>query len=148
MRSKYIILGVIVIICSSLFLIGCNREASKELSYEIIFFENAPKEVQNEISEVDKWIREREAVIDNNHPHQTISSSGSVNLGKERYEYFITNNQIPKIIEVVPDKAYGSGIMIKHTTEYRENIEFPTTVTIVKLSDYYGKMSHVYISHP
>ncbi|QUH19431.1 hypothetical protein [Alkaliphilus sp. B6464] len=148
MRSKYIILGVALIICSSLFLVGCNREANKKMSYEIILFENAPKEVQNEISEVDKWIREMEAVIDNDHPNQTINFSGSVDLGKERYEYFITNNQIPKIIEVVPDKAYGIGIMIKHTTEYRENIGFPTTVAIVKLSDYYGKVSHVYVSHP
>lgn len=147
MKSKYIILGVTLIICSSLFLIGCNREANKEMSYEIILFENAPKEVQNEINEVDKWIREREA-MDDSHTIQTISSSGSVDLGKERYEYFITSNLIPKIIEVVPDKAYGSGIMIKHTTEHRENGEFPTTVAIVKLSNYYGKISHVYISHP
>ena len=148
MRRKYIILGIILIIFSSLFFVGCSSEESKELSYETIFFENAPKEVQNEISEVDKWIREREAVINNSHPNQTISSSGSINLGKERYEYFITNNQIPKIIEVVPDKAYGSGIMIKHTTEYRENVEFPTTVAIVKLRDYHGRISHVYLSHP
>lgn len=146
MRNKFIILGTILIIFNSLFLMGCNREANKEISYEIISFENAPKEVQDDISKVDKWIRE--TIINNNHSDQTINSSGSIDLGKERYEYFITNNQVPKIIEVVSDKAYGSGVMIKHTTEYRENVEFPITVTIVKLSDYHGKISHVYISHP
>lgn len=148
MRKKYIILGIILIICSSLFFVGCGSKESEELSYEIISFENAPKEVQDEISEVDKWIREKEVVINNSHPNQTISSSGSVNLGKERYEYFITNNQISKIIEVVPDKTYGMGIMIKHTAESRENVEFPTTVAIVKLIDYHGRISHVYLSHP
>ncbi len=148
MRSKYIILGIIMVICSSLFWAGCNREVNEDFSYEIISFENAPKEVQDQISEVDKWIRESDGVINNNDVNHTISSSGSIDLGKERYEYFITNNQISKIIEVVPNKAYGSGIMIKHTTEYRENLEFPITVTIVKLSEYYGKILHVYISHP
>ncbi|SCZ02993.1 hypothetical protein [Alkaliphilus peptidifermentans] len=145
MKSKYIILGIMLVVCSSLFLVGCNREENNEISYEIITFENAPKEVQDEINKVDKRIRG--SVINNDHK-ETISSSGNIDLGKERYAYFIINNEIPKIIEVGPDKAYGYGMWIKYTSEETENVEFPTNVTIVKLSDYYDRISHIYISHP
>lgn len=132
---------------SNLFLVGCNTEENKEVSYEIVSFESAPKEVQEEISEVDKRIRE--SVMKNNYSNkQTTISSGSIDLGKERYEYFITNNQAPKIIEVGPDKVYGRGIRIIYTTENIGNVNFPVTTTIVKLNDYYGKISHTYISHP
>ncbi|WP_026478133.1 hypothetical protein [Alkaliphilus transvaalensis] len=146
-KTIYIIFSIILIICSNLFLVGCNREENKEMSYEIISFENAPKEVQDEISQVDEIIRE--SVINNSYSNnETIVSSGSIDLGKERYEFFITNNQVPIIIEVGEDKAYGRGVRIIYTTEYGENKEFPTTVTVVKFINYYGKISQTYISHP
>lgn len=153
-RSNYIILGIILIICSSLFLVGCNREENKEISYEIISFENAPKEVQDLISKNDRIRKEKEREwIKNNSDSQnsTILSSGEIDLGKERYVYYMTdnqisenNNEIPKIIEVAPDKAYGRGIVIKFVTEsIEENVEFPNTVVIVKFTDYYGKILQV-----
>lgn len=140
MRSNYIILGIILIIFSSLFFVGCSSEENKEINYEIISFENVPKEVQDRIRESDS---------NNSYTYEEYNSSGGINLGKERYVFFITNEgRVPKIIEVAPDKTYGRGIMIKHTAEYNENVEFPNTVTIVKLNNYYGEITNVFISHP
>jgi len=56
-RNNYIILGVLLIVFSSLFLVGCYRE--EEISYEIISFEDAPEEVQNRIIETDGKTKER-----------------------------------------------------------------------------------------
>lgn len=140
MRSNYIILGIILIICTSFFLVGCSSEENKELSYEIISFENAPKEVQDGIILAEEH---------NKHLNEDYNSGGGVDLGKERYVFFITNEgNAPKILEITPDTTYGRGIMIKHTTEAKENAKFPDTLTIIKLNEYYGEITRTYISYP
>lgn len=67
-------------------------------------------------------------------------------MGNERYEIFITNNDKTKIIEVGPDEAYGSGIKVVYTTEYVENVELTSNVTIIRFNDYYGRISPIYVS--
>lgn len=142
MRKKYIILGMILIICSSLFFVGCNGKENKELSYEIISFENAPREVQERM-------RLHEEHGQEHYPNEAYNASGGFDLGKERYVYFIVNEgSIPKILEVVSDETYGRGIVIKHTSENKENIKFPDTSVVVRLNEYYGEISNVFISHP
>lgn len=140
MRSNYIILGIILIICTSFFFVGCSNEENKELSYEMISFENAPKEVQDMM------------MLSENHNknfNEDYNSGGGVDLGKERYEFFITNEgETPKILEIGPDETYGRGIMIKYTIENKENAKFPDTSTIIKLNEYYGEITRTYISHP
>lgn len=148
MRSKYVILGVVLIICTSIF--TAIRYKNEEMSYEVISFENAPKEIQDLIREDDNRIRQREEAAKND-DYGTILSSGEINLGEVRYVYFVTNrsknrtiNEVPIIIEVGPDKAYGRGVVvIRFNTEYREDVEFPDTVTLVKVNDHWGKIMQV-----
>jgi len=111
-----------------------------EMSYEIISFDEAPKNLQNIIIE-DHEMRNNEM--------EKYNSSGSIDLGKEKYVFFMSNKgSVPKIIEVKPDETYGKGLMIKHTAEDNESVEFPNTVTIVKLNNYYGEITNVFVSHP
>lgn len=152
MRKKYVVLSLIVMVFMGVFLSGCNNK--EEFSYEILSFEGAPKEVQDLIVENFKIISEREDESTNDSSNSTIISSGQIDMGKEKYVYIITSKEnndeiteIPRIIEVVKDEAYGSGIMIKHTTDDTEAIEFPDTVAIVKL-EYSGKISNVFLSSP
>ncbi|MBP2028657.1 hypothetical protein J2Z35_002487 [Acetoanaerobium pronyense] len=152
MRKKYLVLSLIVLVFMSIFLAGCSNE--EEFGYEILSFEETPKEVQDLIVENLKIISEREDESANDSSNSTIVSSGQIDMGKEKYVYIITSKEnsdeiteIPRIIEVVKDEAYGSGIMIKHTTDDTEAIEFPDTVSIVKL-EYSGKISNVFLSSP
>jgi len=147
-RNNYIILGVLLIVFSSLFLVGCYRE--EEISYEIISFEDAPEEVQNRIIETDGKTKEREVDRSAGYVSSTIISSGNIDLGKERYVYFVTNreenkkiNEVIKITEVGPFEDFGTGAVVKFATEHRENVEFPDTVTIVKFIEYYGRIQLV-----
>ena len=140
MRSNLIILGIILIVFTSLFFVGCSSEENKELSYEIISFENAPKEVQDSIMLLENH---------NKYLNEDYDSGGDFDLGKERYVFFITNKgKTPKILEIIPDKTYGRGIMIKYTIENKENAEFPDTSAIIRLNEYYGEITRTYISHP
>ena len=141
-RKKHIILGMILIIYSTLFFIGCSGKENKELSYEIISFENAPKEVQERM----RWHEERNP---KHYSNEGYNASGGFDLGIERYVYFIVNEgSLPIILDVVPDEAYGRGIIIKHTSENKDNAKFPDTSVIVKLNEYYGEIANVFISHP
>ena len=153
MRKKYLVLSLMGMVLMTIFLAGCNKEA-EQFSYEILSFEETPKGVQDLIVENLKIISEREAESTNDSSNSTIISSGQIDMGKEKYVYIITSKEnndeiteIPRIIEVVKDEAYGSGIMIKHTTDDTEAIEFPDTVAIVRL-EYYGKISNVFLSSP
>lgn len=153
MRKKYLVLSLMGMVLMTIFLGGCNRE-EEQFTYEILSFEGAPKEVQDLIVENIKIITEREDESTNDSSNSTIISSGQIDMGKEKYVYIITSKEnndeiteIPRIIEVVKDEAYGSGIMIKHTTDDTEAIEFPDTVAIVKL-EYSGKISNVFLSSP
>ena len=152
MRKKYVVLSLVVMVFMGVFLAGCNNE--EQFTYEILSFEETPKGVQDLIVENFKIISEREAESTNDSSNSTIISSGQIDMGKEKYVYIITSKEnndeiteIPRIIEVVKDEAYGSGIMIKHTTDDTEAIEFPDTVAIVRL-EYYGKISNVFLSSP
>jgi len=131
---------MILIIFASFFCVGCSSEENKELSYEIISFENAPKEVQDRM------------MLSANHKKdldEDYDLGGGFDLGKERYVFFITNEgRSHKILEVAPDETYGRGIMIKYTIEDKENAKFPDTSTIIKLNGYYGEITRTYISHP
>lgn len=149
MRSKYIILGVILIIFSSIYV--ASRFENNEISYTVISFENAPIELRDLIREEDDRIRKIEESaksLNSSKQHATITS-GHINLGEVRYVYFMTNNsrnktnnEVPKVIEVVKDKAFGKGVaVIRFNTEYRKNVKFPDTVTIVKLRDYHGELT-------
>jgi len=153
MRKKYLVLSLMGMVLMTIFLGGCNRE-EEQFTYEILSFEEAPKGVQDLIVENLKIITEREDEKADESSNSTIVSSGQIDMGKEKYVYIITSKEnndeiteIPRIIEVVKDEAYGSGIMIKHTTEDTEAIEFPDTVAIVKL-EYSGKISNVFLSSP
>lgn len=139
MQKNYIILSIILIICSTLFLVGCSSEKNQELSYEIISFENAPKELQERIMLYKD---------ENRYSNEGYNFSGSYDLGKEKYHFLLTNEgRVPKFIGVEPDKALGSGVIVKYTGENKEDSKFPYTVSIIKFNEYYGKIRHVYVSH-
>lgn len=148
MKRKHIFLGVLLIISSSLLVLGCDFHESEGVSYEILSFEEVPEVVQDGIREVHRMIVDGEREEDT---RLGTEATGSYNLGKDgRYEYFITtNNQTLKIIEVVTDEAFGSGLKIVFTTEDREEgVEFPSNVRIVKFNEYHERIAHLYITSP
>lgn len=93
---------------------------------------SAPKELQNE----------------NKYSDEGYNFSGDYDLGKEKYHFLLTDEgRVPKFIGVEPDKALGSGVIVKYTEVNKENSKFPDTISIIKFTDYYGEIRHVYLSH-
>lgn len=155
MRKKHLILWSIFIIFSTLIFSGCTKESvtkkaeesAAAIEYEVITFKEAPKKVQDYINLMEEQYQEIRNSPEFEERKGLNRYNGSINVEKDRYEYFTSDELKPVVLEIQHDQGFGIGIMVKCTYEPVEAKGFPDNVTIIHFKGYRGPISYAFVNN-